>query len=150
MAYSTIDQVRSESGFTNNSNITDAMITIYLNQANGVVQSFVSSIYNITTLTGTNFTGSQADLMLQRVEDLLASGYLMIKEYGAEWLDSDKDGYNKVDEWMSLLKMMTSGDLRLIGVDGTEFTRVNKDSAGTATAGGAVSGDNIFAVSDEY
>jgi hypothetical protein len=84
MAYSTIDQVRSESGFTNNSNITDAMITIYLNQANGVVQSFVSSIYNITTLTGTNFTGSQADLMLQRVEDLLASGYLMIKEYGAE------------------------------------------------------------------
>ena len=150
MAYSTIDQVRSESGFTNNSNITDAMITIYLNQANGVVQSFVSSIYNITTLTGTNFTGSQADLMLQRVEDLLASGYLMIKEYGAEWLDSDKDGYNKVDEWMSLLKMMTSGDLRLIGIDGTEFTKVSKDSAGLPTGWGFTSWDNTFAVDNEY
>ena len=150
MAYTTITNVRSESGFTGNTNITDAMLTIYLNQTNWIVQSYISSVYDITDLTWANFTLSQAEYMLKRIEELMASWYLLIKEYWREWLDADKNGYEKVNEWMELLKMITSWELRLIWVDWSEFDRINKSTAWSMVAWWAVSGDNIFWVNDEY
>jgi len=40
--YSTVTRVRDETGFTNNTNIADAVIQGYLDQATGVVKSWAS------------------------------------------------------------------------------------------------------------
>ena len=118
MAFSTTARVRTESGFDGNSNVADATIAEYLDQANGVVLSYVGARYRITALSGTLFTGSQGEKFLKRVEELLASGYLLIKEYGADALDSDKDGYKKVNEAEELLTQIMEGKIRLSIVTG--------------------------------
>lgn len=150
MAFSTEARVRTESGFDGNSNVSSTLITEYLNQANGVVLSYVGARYRITALSGALFTGSQAENMLKRIEELLASGYLLIKEYGADALDSDKDGYKKVEEALELLTQIMEGKIRLLDVNGDEIETVSGSSAGSVVAGGAVSGENKFSVSDVY
>lgn len=62
--FTTADKVRSESGFTNNPNISDTTINGYIDRANGVVLSYVGARYLITALTGSKFTGSQAEKFL--------------------------------------------------------------------------------------
>ncbi len=152
MSYSTVDRVRSESGFDGNLNIKSSMIETYLEQANGIVKSYVASVYDISEFTGEKFTGSQGEKLLKRAEELIASGYLLIKQYGADSVDTDKDGYEKVKEGEGLLQRLTDKDhpLRLMNTDNTEFSRVSKSTAGTIVASGATSGENIFSVDDTY
>ncbi len=152
MTYSTVDRIRTESGFDGNLNIPNSMIQAYLDQANGVVKSYVASVYDISQFSGAKFTDSQAEKMLKRAEELMASGYLLIKEYGADSGDSNKDGYDKVEEGESMLQRLTDKShlLRLIDTDGNEFSRVAKSTAGSVVALGASSGGNIFSVDDSY
>ena len=152
MTFSTIDRIRDESWFTGNLNITDANIQPYLEQSNGVVLSYVGAKYNIINLVSwALFTGSQAEKMLQRCEELLASGYLLIKEYWPEGADTDKDGYKKVNEAESLLSMIMEGKIRLLDTNGKEFSSwaEKKEAAGLASIG-ATSGANIFSVNDKF
>ncbi len=152
MTYSTAARVRTESGFDGNQNVLDSVIEAYLEQANGVVQSYVASVYDISQLSGSKFTNSQAEKMLKRAEELIASGYLLIKEYGADSGESNKDGYEKVEEGESLLQRLTdkAHPLRLIDTGGDEFSRVAKSTAGTIVGSGITSGENKFSVDDSY
>ena len=152
MTYSTTQRIRTESGFDGNYNIADSVIENYLEEAHGIVQSYVASVYDINVLTGSKFTGSQAEKMLTRAEELIASGYLFIKEYGPDSGDSNKDGYEKVEEGESMLKRLTDKDhpLRLIDTVGNEFSRIAKSTAGSVVALGATSGAKVFAVDDSY
>lgn len=152
MTYATTKRIRTESGFDGNLNIPDTMIETYLKQSHGIVQSYVAGVYDISQMTGEKFTGSQAENILKRAEELIASGYLLIKEYGADSPDSHKDGYDKVEEGESLLQRLSNKDhpLRLMNTDGSEFTRVSKGTAGTVVALGAVVDGNRFSVDDTY
>lgn len=42
-------------------------------QAHGVVQSYLSAAYNVTDFAGALFTGSQAEGMLARAEELIGA-----------------------------------------------------------------------------
>lgn len=152
--YSTVARIRDESWFTWNLDITDSFIQWYWDQANWVLLSYVAGIYDASYLAPSAlFTGSQAEQMLQRIEELLASWYLLIKEYWLEAKDTDKDWYNKVKEAKDLLMMLSTWDLTLIDNNFAEFAKKN-----TASAWGIVFSspdynsnlDPIFKMSDTY
>lgn len=152
MAYTTEARVRDETGFTWNTNITTTVIQGYLDQANGVVLSYVAARYDASKLkASSDFTDSQAENMLKRCEELLASGYLLIKEYWAEGADTDKDGYKKVEEATALLEMIMRGEIRLLKFSSKEFelATVNDQAAGLKSIW-ATSWANIFSVKDQY
>lgn len=152
--YATVAEVRTESGFEGNVKVTDIMIEGYLDQAHSVVQGYVAAVYDITQfVTSSLFTDSQAEDYLTRSELLIASGFLLIKQYNGKIQDNvDSDGQERVDEGIGMLKMLADKDfpVRLIDVNGNEFNRKTLKTAGTFVAGGATAGDNIFSVADTY
>lgn len=124
MAFTTVARVRSESWFNWNSDISDTYILWYLNQSNGVLLSYVASVYNAWLLVPSAiFTWSQAEQLLIRIEELLTSWYLLISEYWPEALNTDKDWYTKVKEAMWLLDKILSWDLKLFDVNFAEFSK---------------------------
>lgn len=154
MAYTTTAAVRTESGFEGNTHVPDTMIDGYLEKAHAVVQGHLAAVYDITQfVSGSLFTDSQAEDYLQRAELLIASGFLLIKQYGGEVQDDvDSDGQERVDEGIEMLKMLADPEfpVRLIDINGDEFKRKTIKTAGKMVAGGANSGDNIFSVTDTY
>ena len=136
--YSTIAQVRLEAGFTNNLDILDATITEYTNQAHGVILSKLASDYDITKLDVSNlaFVNSIAQSVLTRCEILLASGYLLIKEYGVMIGDKPIDeAKRRIDEAFKLLDKISSGEIQLL------------DNTNTTIAFGDTSTNNVRAYS---
>jgi len=131
--YSTVTRVRDETGFTNNTNIADAVIQGYLDQATGVVKSWASMRYDLNAFA-VNFTGSQGEQVLKRVEEMLASGWLLVKEYGADAEGGDKGGYKKLEKIaMTMLDAIAKGEMRLLDTNNQEFTVLTKNpSAGVA------------------
>lgn len=152
MPYTTTAKVRSEAGFEWNTNITDDVIEKYLIQSHGIVQSYVAAVYKVTDLAGSLFTGSQAEAMLQRAEELIAAWYLLIKEYWLEGVGTEADGYKKKTEGEKLLMSLSDPKkpLLLLDLNGSEFTRQAVAIAWKIAVAGAVSGANKFSVNDVY
>ncbi len=117
--YSTVSRVRDEAGFKNNENIPSSTIQQYLNKATAVVQSFVAKKYALSGFD-TNFTGSQAESVLQRCEELIAAGNLLNKEYGYEEDGTGKGDY-KIKEAMDTLKAILDGTMILLDSEGNEY-----------------------------
>jgi len=123
MLFTTVDSIRAESWFNWNSDISDNYINWYLIQANWVLLSYVATIYNANNLTWLLFIWSQAESFLQRIETILASGYLLINEY---WIDSrgtDKDWYIKKKDALNMLQEITEWKTNLFDVNFNEFSK---------------------------
>lgn len=121
MAYTTTAKIRQEAGFQNNSNVSDTVIGQYQTRAYNLVRSFVSGRYDITLFSGANFTGSQAESVLEQCELLIAAGYLISSEFQGQ-PRGDSEGKQKVADAMSILKQIASGELRLVGADGSLYS----------------------------
>lgn len=130
MAYSTIQKIRDEAGFSTNGNITDPQITTYQAQATARVQSVIASRYLLSTLSGSTFTGSQAAALLDLCEMLLAAGALLSKEYQGQQMGTN-EGKEKTDRGLKILDDIQSGAVRLLDSSGLEFTGM----ASTAASG---------------
>lgn len=128
MSFTTVDRVRDESWFTWELNISDNSINWYLIQANWIIISNIATVYDASKLIWSLFVWSHAENMLKRIEELLASGYLLIKEYGPEWRDTDKDGYIKIKEAEKLLDKIINGDIKLFDINYVEFWRQTTSS----------------------
>lgn len=126
--YSTIARVRQETGFVGNQNISDTYLQSYLDRATSIVKGWVANRYVLTALAGATFTGSQAEATLKGAEELLASGYLLIAEYGAE-VDGDKNGYKKVEQAEKMLKQIADGTIKLVDTTGVVFLEVSANSS---------------------
>jgi len=75
-----------------------------------------------------NFTGSQGEQVLKRVEEMLASGWLLVKEYGADAEGGDKGGYKKLEKIaMTMLDAIAKGEMRLLDTNNQEFTVLTKN-----------------------
>lgn len=90
--------------------------------------------------------------MLQRAEELIAAGYLLIKQYGLEGIGTEADGYKKKSEGEKILQSLsdTKKPLILLDTSGNEFARSPVAIGGKIIAGGAVTGGNRFSVNDVY
>jgi hypothetical protein len=151
--YSTVENVRVEAGIEGNANILDTEVESYLKRAHAEVLSFVSAKYNVITLAGSNFEGSQAQGYLESAEVMLAAGLLLIRDYGKQSTDTDKDGYKKVAEARAMLSRLydVKNPMRLIGVDGTEFGNIAISNAGGLLfSSGTEEDENIFSVKDKW
>lgn len=124
--YSSTLQVRTESGFYGNPDISDDTIDAIRNQAYNIVRGIVAGKYNITHLVpgDTLFDSSQAAGLLERAEILIAAGNLLNQEYGPEQMWQDYDGDRKIKEGKSLLFQLfdNKAPTRLIDSTGFEFT----------------------------
>mgnify|MGYP000921627428 CR=1 FL=1 len=119
--YSTEAKIRQEAGFQSNNNVTSTTVTQYQTRAYNLVRSYVAGRYDLSQLAGSNFTGSQAESVLEQCELLLAAGYLISSEFQGQ-PRGENEGKGKIADAMSILKQITAGELRLVGVDGSEFT----------------------------
>lgn len=158
MAYTTEAKIRQEAGFQNNDNVESATITQYQTRAYNYVRSMVAGRYAITDLSGALFSGSQAESVLEQCELLLAAGWLLGSEFQGQPA-KEAQGKEKVTEAKSILSEIAAGKLRLLDVNGSEFS-----SAGAAgEQGGApeytapprendepASSERVFSVNDTY
>lgn len=105
LSYCTIADIRRESGFLNTTNLADARVTETGERAQNEVDSYLRGVYTLPL-------ASTPDL-IEYITMLLASGYLLIREYGPESRDTDKDGYKKCAEARALLKQIAAKELLL-------------------------------------
>lgn len=148
--YSTIQRVRGEAWFVGNTNISDSYIEWYQIQWYGLVVSYISGVYNTSELSGVNFVGSQGESVLQRAEELISAGFLLIDQYGTNDLGWWKTWRDRVNEGKQLLVAITKWDMRLVGNDWNEFERKNKSTSWWLASSWFVTGENKFSVNDEY
>ena len=151
--YGTIDDVRKETGLLGDPSVPDDIIQSYLTQSTGIVLSYCSSVYDVSTIKPSviNNSDSPAYNHLRRCETLMASGYLLIKLYGGD-ISGDKNGYDKVDESKDLLGMVQSGEVLLIDENGEEYGKAIKKDDVSKSYGlsGNTSTTPKFTVSDSY
>jgi phage gp36-like protein len=110
LSYCTIADIRRESGFVNNTNLADARVTETGERAQSEVESYLRGVYTLPL-------SSTPDL-IEYITMLLASGYLLIREYGPESRDTDKDGYKKCAEARALLQQIAAKTLLLVDSTG--------------------------------
>lgn len=123
--FSTNTKIRIESGFINNTDITDPTIDLYRYRAYGVVNSTISPVYRVQEMISSPmYEWSHAQTIIESCETLLASWYLLTKQYGIDqmWYGND-EAKDKIDEANSMLKQIAKWNMRLYGTDGLEFQR---------------------------
>jgi len=129
ITFSTTLRIRTDAGFYGNPSVSDDDIDAIRAQAYGIVHGIIAGKYNISTIVPGNslLTDSQASLILERAEILIASGTLLNQEFWAESMGQDNDGDRKLKEGKSLLMQIfdSKAPTRLIGSDGLEFPMVS-------------------------
>lgn len=130
MDFTTQEKVRISSWFDGNTNISNEYIQEFVEEATGIVASYVWARYWLTAFwywqwsLNSNFVGSQADKMLTRITTLLASGNLLIDQYGEDsYRGPTSDWNNKIAKAMELCQSIAVWELRLMGNDLNEFPK---------------------------
>ena len=121
LTYALNKDVRTEAGFTYNTDITDTQIEAARVRAFSLINSKIGSRYSLPLTGSTCFDTSPAKDLVKNIEMLLASGYMLITEYGNEAIGTDKDGYRKTSTSESMLNDIMAGTLLLLCADGSEL-----------------------------
>jgi hypothetical protein len=126
VTYTTTPEVRTESGFQYNTDITDSVIDSKRLAAFSIINSKVGSRYSLPLSNNPNFTDSPAQNLMGYIELLYASWNLLITEYWNEAIWSDKDGYKKQKAADDMLNDILSWKLLLLDTTWSELlTNVN-------------------------
>ena len=112
--YATVDEVRLEAGLKNNIWIKDSFIYSKLIMAESEVNaSLVIAGY---TLPITNIPEN-----VKHANILLAAGYVLTTDYGADQLGTSKDGDGKIARARKILSKIESGKAPLLDEDGSKI-----------------------------
>lgn len=138
MAYTltltTLAKVRSEAGFTNNTNIDDTNdVTPHTEDAEGEVYSAVSQIYTLPLSDNSYWADSPGEAFLSGITTRLAAGLLMLKMYEGQGGVILEKANEKVDRAREQLKMILDRTFVLIDSQGNEIA--TRDSALTGLSG---------------
>jgi len=129
MAYTTAAKVRMEAGLVNNHNLKDTThFAPVIDEAHAELQGRISSRYVLTAFNS-NFTGSQAEDLLGRIETLLAAGYILQREYPQEEGEGS-EGDMRLKRAMDLIDSILGGKLKLIDANGQEFALLGSGRSG--------------------
>lgn len=120
MAYTTTANIRSATGFNNAANISDATITAYIADADGVINGSIAKRYALPlAVDGVESTPD----VIETISRHITVGLLYANEYGEESQDTDK-GWEKRMNWaMKILDKIKSGKLELYNDAGEEYDR---------------------------
>lgn len=130
--YTSVWTVRSEAGFDGNPDVTDEIISSYIDEAHAIVSGYIAGVYSVSQFADlTRFDGSQAEQYLWTAEKLIAAGLLLKKEFSQDY-GAVKDGNDKEKRGRELLMWLTSAKYptRLVDIDGLEFSRVWSGTTG--------------------
>lgn len=108
--FSTVANVKSEAGMSQNDNITSDMVTGYITQADGEINSALFEQYVLPL--------SETPDLIEFISRQLAAGLLLTKEFGYEDNLSEA-GREKVRNARSQLDRIASRKLILVKSDGT-------------------------------
>lgn len=108
--YCSLYAIRVQAGITKNPFITDGRVESKRQQAESLINSYIFSVYVLPL--------AEIPGIITRICELLAAGWIDFEEYGPEG-----QGVKWLGEARSMLKMLNSGELVLIGADGTELER---------------------------
>lgn len=123
MAYSTVENVKLEAGFSDNTNIADNTVTRYITASDDTIDGVLSKLYTLPL--------SETPGIIEQISRLMSAGYLMMEQYGTEAEGTSFDGQAKIDQAMALLKKIELGETLLVGTDGVELAT----SSGTGLKG---------------
>jgi len=115
--YCSVFDIRQESGFQDNDYVDSGRIDGLRIQAESEVKASVGSIYALPL--------SASCEVIKMITKLLASGWLMLQEYGEEASGTSKDGSSKVIEARSMLKAIRERRLVLRDSSDTELTKIS-------------------------
>lgn len=119
--YTTDNEVRLESGFQYNADITDAAIEWKRLAAFSIINSKIWARYSLPLTQNTGRGLSPAKSLMANIELLYASWLLLIQEYWNEAIWSDKDGYKKKTDADNMLNDILAWKLLLLDENGKEF-----------------------------
>lgn len=143
--YSTVDKVRLEAWFSSNDGISDTTIEMYQDRGTGIINSIIGKRYDINALIMSEyFAWSSAQMTLAGVEELLAAGHLLNKDYDIQDLGDDSNGDKKIEAAYKILNDIMTGNILLLDSNGNEFTTLNSSSAGSPIAYPTDTSDRIF------
>lgn len=148
--YTTIAEVRSEAGFTNNKHIEDSKIASKIASVQSLIDSTLSGTYAIP------FT-QPINPLINLIATKLSAGYLMLSEYGSTSPRMRTEAQAKIDEAMEMLGRIDDRSLVLTGMlgeetdlstAGTYSAWPNETTAFTDTENGG--GATLFRIGDRY
>lgn len=152
--YVTADEVRDEAGFNNNRYVTDQLILSKIAKACDEINATVFQFY------ATPFVDPVPET-IKNIALQLATGYLLIKEYGAFAKGTEKDGAAKLANAEEDLQDIVNNTIELFDQkgnslrlikrvggwpDSSTYTKGEFDDTGTPTAGGG----SVFNISHKF
>ena len=112
--YTTVANVKLESGFSDNSNIADTTVTRYITASDDIINGVLKKNYTLPL--------EEVPALIEQISRLMSAGYLMLEQYGTEAEGTSFDGQAKITQATKYLDQIEKGILLLIGVDGAEIT----------------------------
>lgn len=140
MAYSTVANVKLEAGMENNSNITSDLVSGYITQADGEINSAIFRQYVLPL--------SETPDLVEFISRQLAAGLLLTKEFGYEDNLSEA-GREKVRNARSQIDRIANKSLILIKSDGAAMETKESGTIGFNRKS-EITNPRKFKMSDEF
>ncbi len=121
MAYTTKEAVRTATGFSNATNITDATIVAYIADADSVINSKIADVYALP-LAIASVAGTPD--IIEMLSRHITVGLLYANEYGEESESTDKGWKKRMDWAMKILDDIQKRKTKLRSAAGAEYDRV--------------------------
>lgn len=125
MAFSTVEKIRTDSGFAENSNIADEVFSSYQEEAYAHIISIVASRYTIQGGISTLVDADPWHKVLALIERLLTAGMVMNKEFPWDETEESRKGNAHIDRADNMLKQIADGTLRLLFSSGAECPQLS-------------------------
>ena len=122
LTYTTVDKVRRESGFTNNSNIDNTNdITPHSEDAEAEVMGELGVRYSLPLTENAYWLNSPAEAMITQLATRLASAFLMLQVYEGQGGQIEEMAYKKMGVVRGRLKKISNGEISLFDSQGQEL-----------------------------
>lgn len=112
--YCSVDDIRSDAGFSNNRNITDAVIDSCRIDAEAEVEAELAGVYALP------FTAPIPN-QVNEVTKFIATGLLLLKEYGAVTSGTNKEGTAKLKNGRDLLLQYKTREKTIVDAQGVSL-----------------------------
>ena len=115
MSYATIAEIRTASGFNDDTKLSDATITAYLADADAVINAAIADVYSLPV--------SATSELLNTIARHITVALLYANEYGEESQGSDKGWKNRMEWATDRLTDIQKLKLKLYDSSGNELSR---------------------------
>ena len=116
MAYTTVAQVRTGTGFKNSTKISDARLTALIADADSVIDSAIGKLYTVPLAV--------VPEIIETISRNITTALAYTDEYGEEAQLSDKGWKERLEYWLAQLDRIVARELILVHpTTGVELTR---------------------------